>query len=172
MQENSNSYNKTTALESSFLKKSTKKHVRIRDGTVHTVSAYVDSDHIITRCIIMSFRIVSFTEHSLKPGWGCSSVGRALDRHGADAGSIPRCGKGFFSPSQLSVLTLHGVRTPPCAIACIYICAHVKDLVVYVRVRWIMETLKHPACTVEHSMGEIPMGQYSCKKKKKVHGWD
>ena len=112
------------------------------------MSAYVDSDHIITRCIIMSFRIVSFTEHSLKPGWGCSSVGRALDRHGADAGSIPRCGKGFFSPSQLSVLTLQGVRTPPCAIACIYIRAHIKDPVVPVRVRWIIETLKHPACTV------------------------
>ena len=29
-----------------------------------------------------------------------------------------------------------------------YICAHVKDPVVHVRVRWIMETLKHPACTL------------------------
>ena len=38
----------------------------------------------------------------------------------------------------------YGVRTPPCKIACIYICAHVKDPVVHVRVRWIMETLKHP----------------------------
>ena len=42
----------------------------------------------------------------------------------------------------------YGVRTSPCAIARIYNCAHVKDLVVYVRVRWIMETLKHPACTL------------------------
>ena len=42
----------------------------------------------------------------------------------------------------------YGVRTPLCAVACIYICAHVKDLIVYVRVWWIMETLKHPACTV------------------------
>ena len=33
-------------------------------------------------------------------------------------------------------------------IACIYICAHVKDPVVHVRVRWIIETLKHPALTV------------------------
>ena len=39
----------------------------------------------------------------------------------------------------------YGVRTPP---VCIYICAHVKDPVVHVRIRWIMETLKHPACTV------------------------
>ena len=41
-----------------------------------------------------------------------------------------------------------GVRTSPCAIACIYICTHVKDPVVHVRVWWITETLKHPACTV------------------------
>ena len=72
----------------------------------------------------------------------------------------------------------------PCAIACINICAHVKDPVVHVRVRWIMETLKHPAYTggwvrdsvaagfsqgkqPEFSMGEIPLGQYSCKSKSK-----
>ena len=36
----------------------------------------------------------------------------------------------------------------PCKLACIYVCAHVKDSAVHVRVRWIMETLKHPACTV------------------------
>ena len=43
----------------------------------------------------------------------------------AGAGSIPRCGKGFFSLSQLSVRTdsLTCVRAPPCAIACINICA-------------------------------------------------
>ena len=44
-------------------------------------------------------------ELHLHLGWGCSSVGRASDRHAADAGSIPRCGKGFFSQSQLSVQT-------------------------------------------------------------------
>ena len=42
----------------------------------------------------------------------------------------------------------YGVRTLPCAIACFKLCAHVKDLVDHVRVRWIMETLKHSACTV------------------------
>ena len=42
----------------------------------------------------------------------------------------------------------YGVRTPLCAIAYIYVCMHVKDPVVHVRVRWIKETLKHPACTV------------------------
>ena len=40
------------------------------------------------------------------------------------------------------------VRTPPCAIACINLRAHVKYPVIHVRVWWIMETLKHSACTV------------------------
>ena len=38
--------------------------------------------------------------------------------------------------------------TPLCAIACFYICVHVIDPVVHARVRWIMETLKRPACTL------------------------
>ena len=42
----------------------------------------------------------------------------------------------------------YGVHTPQCAITCIYICLHVKDPIVYVRVQLIMETLKHQACTV------------------------
>ena len=43
----------------------------------------------------------------------------------------------------------HGVRTPSSAMACIiHICAHVKDPVVHVRVRWIREALKHLASTV------------------------
>ena len=42
----------------------------------------------------------------------------------------------------------YGVCTPLCAIACIYICAHIKDPVVHVRGWWIMESLKCPACTV------------------------
>ena len=65
---------------------------------------------------------------------------------------------------------------------------HVKDPVVHVRVWWIIETLKHPACTVSWvarlcrswlsprkatriSYGKkIPLGQYSCKKlKRKTH---
>ena len=50
--------------------------------------------------------------------------------HAAEAGSIPRpCGKGCFSQSQLPVLidSLLVSKQPPCAIACINICAHVKD---------------------------------------------
>ena len=33
----------------------------------------------------------------------------------------------------------YGVRTLPCEIACINICAHIKDPVVHVRVRWIIK---------------------------------
>ena len=75
-------------------------------------------------------------------GWGCSSVGRASNRHVADAGSIPRCGKRFFPTVNFQCRLFYVVRTPPCTIACIYICAHVKDPVVHVRVLWIMKTLK------------------------------
>ena len=37
--------------------------------------------------------------------------GRASDRHAAEAVSIPRCGEGFFSLSQLSVQTLLRVQS-------------------------------------------------------------
>ena len=74
---------------------------------------------------------------------------RASDRHVADAGSIPQRGKGFFFQSQLSVRTLPCLFVHPrVQDACIKVWAHDKDPVVHVRVRWIMQTLKHPACTV------------------------
>ena len=82
--------------------------------------------------------------------WGCSSVGRASDRHAADTFDPP-VQQEIFSQSQLSVQTLLQCPyppPPPRANTCIDICAHVKDLVVHVRVRWIMETLKHLACTL------------------------
>ena len=77
-----------------------------------------------------------------------------------------------------------GVRTPPCSIAGINICVHVKNPLVHVSVRWIMESLKHPECTVgwqrdsvaagfpqrkqpKFAMGEITMGQHSYEIKKK-----
>ena len=42
----------------------------------------------------------------------------------------------------------YSVRTFLCAVACLNSCAHIRDPVVHVRVQWIMETLKHPACSV------------------------
>ena len=61
-------------------------------------------------------------------------------------------------------------------------CTHVKDPVVHVRVRWIMETLEHPTCTAgwiarlcrswlssgkatRISHGRNPKGKYSSKSK-------
>ena len=58
---------------------------------------------------------------------------------------FPATARDFSPRVKFQCRLSYGVRTPPCAIACIYICAHVKDSVVHVRVRWIMETLKQPA---------------------------
>ena len=86
------------------------------------------------------------------------------------------CPRGNFQ-CRLSYSVLTSLR----AIACIYICAHVKDPTVHISIRWIMETLKHLACTnrlgsatvaaafpqgrqPELPMGEIPQRQYSCKR--------
>ena len=33
-------------------------------------------------------------------GWDVARLVRASDRHAAEAGSIPRCGKGFFFPKS------------------------------------------------------------------------
>ena len=90
---------------------------------------------------------------------------------------FPDAGSDFSPRVNVQCRLSYGVCAPPCATACINICVHIKDPVVHVRVRWIMETLKHPACTVgwvaqlsfsrgkqpKFSMAEIPMGQYSCK---------
>ena len=61
---------------------------------------------------------------------------------------IPGEARDFSPRVSMQCRLSYGVRTPPCAIECIYICAHVKDPLVCVRVRWTMETLKHPACTL------------------------
>ena len=93
--------------------------------------------------------ILTMLYEYLNAEWGCSfswySIGPSC--RGRRLDSPVR--QGIFLPeSTFSADSLTCVRTSPCAIACIYICAHVKDPVVNVRVRWIMETLKHPACTV------------------------
>ena len=82
----------------------------------------------------------------------CSSP--FFNSNAADAGSILRCGKGFFFQGQLSTFSADSLtvsvhpRTESRVYTVIYICAHVKDPVIHVKVRWIMETRKHPACTV------------------------
>ena len=60
-----------------------------------------------------------------------------------------RGAEGDFAPRvNFQCRLSYGVRTSPVCNHMHYICAHVEDPVVHVRVRWIMETLKHPACTV------------------------
>ena len=102
-----------------------------------------------------------------------------VDRHAADAGSIPRCGKGFLSRVNFQCRLSFGVRTPPYVIACINICAHVKDSVVHVRVRWIMATQTYPARTSERQNNQLDDRGRSVKRrgrscfvvKNQLHGW-
>ena len=97
---------------------------------------------------------------------------------------LPGAARDFSPRVNFQRRLSYGVCTPPCAIACINICVHFKDPGVRVRVWWVMETLKHPACSIgwvsrlccsrlstgksnsNFPMGEIPWGEYSCKKPK------
>ena len=61
---------------------------------------------------------------------------------------LPSAGRDFLPELTFSADSLMCVSTPLCAVACINICAHfkdVKDPVVHVRVRWIMENTKTPS---------------------------
>ena len=60
----------------------------------------------------------------------CSSAGRALDWHTADAGSIPWCGKGLSPRVNFQCKLSYSVCALPCAITCINICPHVEDPVI------------------------------------------
>ena len=61
---------------------------------------------------------------------------------------FPRAAKDFSSRVNFQCRLSYGVRTPPCAITYINVCEQVKDPVVHVRIRWIMEILTHPARTL------------------------
>ena len=58
-------------------------------------------------------------QHKRLRSWRCESVGRASDRHAADGGSISPVWQGIFLPVNFQCRFSYGVRTPPCAIACI-----------------------------------------------------
>ena len=53
---------------------------------------------------------------------------------------FPDAAKDFSPRVNFQSRLSYGVRTPPCEIACINICSHVKDPVVSVGVPWITET--------------------------------
>ena len=61
---------------------------------------------------------------------------------------FPGAARDFSPRINVQCRLFYGVRRPPCATTSINICAHVKDPVAHVRVRWIMETLKHTTCSV------------------------
>ena len=73
--------------------------------------------------------------------WGCGSVdGDVTQLVERLTGTLLTkvqfpCAARHFSPGQLSVQTLSVSRTLTCAVACINICATVKDHIVHVRVR-------------------------------------
>ena len=61
---------------------------------------------------------------------------------------FPNVARDFSHRVTFHCRLFYSVCTPLCAIMCFNICAHGKVPVVHVRVRWIMETLEHSACTV------------------------
>ena len=81
-------------------------------------------------------------------GWDVAQLGERRIASPLTRVRFPGAAKNFSRRVTFQCGPSYGVRTPPCVTACINNCAHVKDPVVHVRVRWIMETLKHPACTV------------------------
>ena len=83
---------------------------------------------------------------------------------------IPGAARDFFPRVSFQCRLSYGVRTPPCARACINICAHVRDLVVHVRVWWIMETVKHPACTVR-SVARLSQLAFPGKSNQNFPWW-
>ena len=79
-------------------------NVRTKSMYIRTASsldiqkqAYLFIDVFVMHVLTMCVRGKWCVSVCVCVGGGCSSVGRASDRHAADAGSIPRCGKGFFS---------------------------------------------------------------------------
>ena len=91
----------------------------------------------------------NFSVQIMKSGWG-DAVQLVEHWTGTPPTQVrlPVAARDFSPRVNFHCILSYGVRTPPCAIACIYICAHVKDPVVNVRVLWIMEILKYPACTI------------------------
>ena len=63
---------------------------------------------------------------------------------------FPGATRDFSSKVNFQCRLSYGVRTCPCAVAYIYICVHSKDPVVCspCQSSAIMETLRHPACTI------------------------
>ena len=96
----------------------------------------------------------------------CHSRGRASDRQATGTGSISWCSKGFLPRVNFQCRLSFGVHTPLCAIACIDICAHVKDTTFHVRVQWIVATQTSPACTIATKWTTWSLWSFNRKKHK------
>ena len=84
-------------------------------------------------------------------GWAAGGLAQLVERRTGRPPTqvrFPGAARDFSPRFNFQCRLPFGVRTPPCAIAFIYISEHVKDPVVHVRVSCIMEALKHPACTL------------------------
>ena len=73
---------------------------------------------------------------------------RASDHHTTDAGSNPQCRRGFFFQNQISMRTLLRVSIHPHVQLHALTSVCTLKILLSMSVWWIMETLKHPACTV------------------------
>ena len=105
-------------------------------------------------------------------GMGCLSVGRVSDQHTTDTGLIPQYGKRFFFPG--STFSADSVMVHPCVQShALTSCSPYQSLVDFRNTKTpsIHRTLgivtlfqltfpriKQP----KFSLGEIPVGQYSC----------
>ena len=108
--------------------------------------------------------------------WRCSLVGRASDQHAVDTGPIPQSGKGFFSADSLTVSVHPRVQSHAfTSVGMLKILYYCQSSVDYGNTETPSMHCRLDSATVaagspegrqpEFPMGEIPLGQYSCKKK-------
>ena len=86
------------------------------------------SSPVATVCFVQLSYYNAWEWNRTLRGGNAAQLVRASNHHAADAGSIPRCGKGFFSQSQLSVQTLlRCPYTPVCNRMLLHLCARKRS---------------------------------------------
>ena len=79
----------------------------------------------------------------------------------------PSAASDFLPRDDVQCRLPFGVHTPSCAILCINICAHDKDPVVHVRVRWIMATQIYTACTISVKNNQLEVEDSGCLMERR-----
>ena len=74
---------------------------------------------------------------------------------------FPSVARDFSSRVNFQCKLSHVVHTSPCTIACIYIRAHIKDAIVYVRVQWVTETPK-----MHCKLGSVALSQLAFLRER------